>query len=254
MFKYAILSIILLSGNIAFSQFQLEPPEPADPRIIQAEMLLGYENVEDNESNKCCNYIHPSLLLRAGILERVELQLNVQLCTEYLRRNNHVPASFYEHTETGVPPVKAGIKTLLNEGKELIPAAALLLNVSIPRLASRYYQKTYPAPEIIFAAANVIKDLSFGSNAGILWDGETTEPYDSYVFSVSYTPIKLMAVFAESYGYYRSRTPADNRLDAGISFFITENLQLDLAAGTGLSESSPRNFLGGAIYIRFPEF
>lgn len=253
MHKILLIAIIALLQHNSYSQFQHEPPGTIEAKTIQPEMQLLYENIESTNEIKSNNITHPSFLIRYGITDKLELQMNVQYLTEHVEEKKSLTATYDHKYNTGLQPVKTGLKFLFNEGENLIPSAGLLINLSIPKLASSDFQASYFAPEIIFCASQDIGNFSIGYNAGFSWDGELTEPYNIYVISFNYTPSDYFAIFAEAYGGLKYKSTADNRVDAGVSFFITDNFQLDLAAGFGLSKSSPANFLGMGMALHIPE-
>ncbi|RPI18288.1 MAG: transporter [Ignavibacteriae bacterium] len=253
MYRKFLLLFALFSIKTAFSQFQMEPPETIEHSDLQSDVQVIYENAENNYNIKSSNIIHPSLLVRYGISDRTELQINLQFLTEHTKELNETIQSYDHNYNIGIAPVKTGLKFMFNDAKGLIPSSALLVNLSIPGLASSGLRLPQFAPEIIFTASHYMKNFSLGYNTGLLWDGESSKPTNFYIMSLSYAPIDLISLFMESYGYYKSDTHADNRLDAGISFFLPGNLQVDLAAGIGLSEYSPLNFIGAGLTYRLPK-
>jgi hypothetical protein len=61
-----------------------------------------------------------------------------------------------------------------------------------------------------------------------------------------------LGLFAEVYGFVTEDEDADHRLDAGVTFLITDQLQLDAAAGMGITANAPDAFVGCGISWRFP--
>ena len=254
MYKYIILILVLFSNKAVLSQFQFEPPEPIEKAGIQAEMQVIYENIENNGYIKNNNITHPSFLLRYGISDKIELQMNLQFMTEHIKQINDATLSYEHHYHTGIQPLKAGIKfSFSGENESLMPAAAMLLNITVPNLASSKFRSSHIAPEIILSASKKIKNITIAGNTGLLWDGESASPAEFYIIAFSYSPIKNISMFAEAYGYLKNDIPADNRIDAGLSFFVSDNLQVEIAAGVGLSKYSPINYFGTGIAYRLPK-
>jgi hypothetical protein len=231
MFKYIfIITFLILIQNI-FSQFQLEPPEPIEP------------------ASNCDNYTAPALLFRFGLTKHVELMISFQYSATHTELTEDKSVS----TESGIPPVKAGIKCSLIKGKSLIPSVSMIVNFSIPYFASKNLRTDFIAPEIVFSASHDFDKITIGYNAGLLWDGCSAEPSESYIISLNYTPFSFGAVFAEAYGCIKKSGEADNRLDCGVSFFPLRNLQVDFAGGIGLSGVSPNKFIGFGLAYCLPK-
>jgi hypothetical protein len=54
----------------------------------------------------------------------------------------------------------------------------------------------------------------------------------------------------ESYGRYSTDEDPDHRMDAGITYLLTPNLQLDASAGMGISEAAPDYFVSIGCTLR----
>jgi hypothetical protein len=179
---------------------------------------------------------HPQLLLRFGLLSGLELRAELQPQTRHDRNT--------DDDETGLAPVKLGLKTGLWKGKGIIPEAALLADIGIPGLASRAFSTSYAQPRFRLLLENEItKDIRIGWNLGAEWEGESTKPSITYSLSPEYTLGKHWELFAEIYG---SRPPDDSWehvFDSGLSYFIGSNSKLDLSGGIGLTASSLKNFV-----------
>lgn len=232
MFIRFITALLFICYTTVFSQYQTESPQTINKNSIQAELKLIYEKGRDAEDTEYSHYTHPSFLLRYGLSSNAELQASLQFCTEH-RGKNRV---------SGFQPIKAGIKMLLNKNENIYPTAALFVGLTIPKLASEEFRLSNIAPEIIFAASKDIKNFSVYTNLGLLWDGETAEPYRYYNLSCTYSPVEYISLFSELFGFLNPKTEADNRLDAGISIFGIKNFQIDFSGGLGLTKSSPDKF------------
>ena len=58
-------------------------------------------------------------------------------------------------------------------------------------------------------------------------------------------------MFAEYYGYLNKFEKADHRFDAGFTYLISDNFQVDTSAGVRISEISPHYSLSAGASYRF---
>ncbi|MFL5809998.1 MAG: transporter, partial [Flavisolibacter sp.] len=63
-----------------------------------------------------------------------------------------------------------------------------------------------------------------------------------YTISPSFELSDKMDAFIEVYGFFGKSDP-QHSLDAGFSYLLSDNMQLDLAAGFGLSKSAGDSFI-----------
>ena len=59
-------------------------------------------------------------------------------------------------------------------------------------------------------------------------------------------------MFIESYGLIPNWDEAVHLADAGVTYLILPNLQLDFSAGLGLNESAIDHFIGFGLSYRIP--
>lgn len=60
-------------------------------------------------------------------------------------------------------------------------------------------------------------------------------------------------LFIESYGYMPENSKPDHRADAGLTFLLADNFQLDASGGIGLTKYSPDYFISFGFSWRIPD-
>jgi hypothetical protein len=156
---------------------------------------------------------------------------------------------------SGLQPVAVGCKIKIHEGRGIIPSVSIISHLDIPLFASKDYLPEFTIPRFRFCFAHDITDrIAFSYNAGIEWEEGASNATYIYTGSLAFALHDRVGMFLESYGYLRESSPADHRLDGGITFLITDNLQLDTSGGIGVSDISPDYFLSAGISWRFNAF
>lgn len=243
-----LLIIMLLFLNIAFSQdlpsIQTDRPDQTEcPFIVpknyfQMENGFSYEKINANSNE----IVAPTILTRFGINDHFELRL----ITEY------VIDKVNSEKTSGLNPVFIGFKTRLFEEKGIIPTTSFIAHISIPKLASKSLKTSFYAPEFRFTMQHTISDKqSLSYNLGAEWNGETAEPTFVYTLTTGYSITEKIGGYIELYGFVPQIEKPDHRFDAGLTYLLNPNHQLDVSGGIGLSKTSPNYFISLGYSFRF---
>jgi len=242
--KSIVITCLGMSCLASAQQMQTDRPnETESPNTIQSGHLqvengFSYEKEEEQKT-----FDIPEAVLRYGIFKDVELRIETVLKAEEQEiSDNHF----------GVEPVVIGAKYhILDHKGNAIPDLGILARVSIPWMADNVYQEKKYSPEVrLLAQHELSKKNHVGYNLGIHWMPEALQPEYIYSISADHSITKKLKVFVETYGQVQSHHHAENSADAGILFLLTENLQLDIMAGTGISHSVSKKFAEVGISFR----
>jgi len=187
-------------------------------------------------------FLLPEFTLRYGINNWLEARIQSSVATE----------QFEKEKETGLEPLRLGVKALLTNGTKIIPHVSILAQVGIPLLATKEFQPPYVAPEIRLLFQNEITDnLKITYNMGAAWDGYETHP--EYIFSISpeYLIAEKLQLFAELYGFLKKQESAKTNFDAGVGYLVSDDVKIDVNAGWGLSSQATDHFYAVGLSLRF---
>jgi hypothetical protein len=257
-FVYTALFVVSLFVFVKSSFSQVEPISPDRPdqtespnviplKSFQFEAGFVYEKNSQNGST-VKNYSYPSVLMRYGVLNNLELRMEVENTNETTEENG------LSSSKKGISPVSLGFKMNACDEKGLRPAIGFIVNLSLPNLASNEFKNNFVGTSVNLALENSITDkFSAGYNLGASWDGNTPEPTFFYTLSLSYEFSKLVSGFAEVYGFMPEKTRADHRFDFGLSVFALNNLAFDASAGLRITDNAPDYFVNGGFSFRLPK-
>ena len=202
---------------------------------LQVESYINYEN-----NNGVTNVSYPSLLLRYGILNKLELRLAFDLASI---------KDFNLHTtHTGFTPIQPGFKVRFNEPKKFLPAFGFTGSVTLPMVASPSMKQTYFAPSLIFSAEqDFTKELSFEYAAGMQWDADNFQRIYTGSINFEYDIANGSTFYGDFYLFKPEKDVIDLRADVGFNQAITSNLLFDISAGTGLTTTTPVFFMSAGI-------
>ncbi len=208
---------------------------------FQGEFGFNKENFDDN------NYdlIHPTSLLKYG-LKKFEFRLEASF------------RSSYEHLRpdpkwtTGLDPIELGFKAALCEEKKIIPKTSLIVHLGIPALASKVFKTDHLIPSFRFTMQNTLSEkIGLGYNLGAEWDGFTSTPTWIYTFAPGFNLGEKWYGYLEAFGFIRKAEAPQHNLDAGIAYYISNDVKVDLSGGFGISATAPKNYVAIGGSFRF---
>ncbi len=255
-----ILAIIIAST--AFVYAQDETPELITDRPDQTEssavVPLGSLQIEtgflmENRETDFFNlnsFAYNTTLLRYGLRENFELRLGL----EYLGEEVEVKSADSSYSFSGLSPVYTGFKVKIADEDGWKPEIAFLGGLVLPFTANEDFKPEYTAANIRFAFAHTLSDrLSIGYNLGAEWDGESAVPGYFYSLALGIGITDKIGMFAESYGLITEEGEAEHLVDAGITYLLLPNLQLDISGGLGMNEEAIDNFISFGLSYRIPD-
>jgi hypothetical protein len=231
------------------------PTDAASPLLVapgRFQIESGYKVTEsDSGTRSTYRHLAPDLLLRAGITERLELRA-------------FAPGWAWESgagNTSGFSDISLGAKIHLAEENGLRPQSALLVEATLPT-GSDELTADYTIPKVLFLGSHTLSDRwSLTYNAGPSFvtskvNGAREERVEwNYALGTAVALDHGLTVFAEIFGAAIDDNRADDRrsLQAGATWLLSNRLQLDARAGSGLISSEPDWFVGFGVSLRFAD-
>ena len=203
---------------------------------VEAGLFREWENQEDYTLLQ-----YPTVLLRYGIVDRVEVRVSSGLFSDQTM------------TATGWAPVDVSTKVaLIEESQGWIPQTALLVGLTLPQTGSTSAQSRFTQPHIVLLLNHSLTSwLGITTNLGAHWEDDSPETIYRYALSFDFSVSDRVGAFAEFYGDLPEARASDHLFNAGFTFLVNNDLQLDLAAGSALTRGAPDFYVGGGISARW---
>jgi hypothetical protein len=195
----------------------------------------------------------PELLVRYGVAERLELRVAWDEGMVFDRRTDRNSGRVV--TENGGTDVDFGFKYAITKQKKWRPQSAVTVSVSAPVGDLSQSSRQVDAFVNYLYSWELSKKLALNCSTGNLWTAESGDRFSrfSQSASVEYELTEKLHVFNEWFAFFR-RDSSDNRpqhyYDAGVTYLVTPNFQLDWRAGVGLSDAADGFFTGCGFTIR----
>ncbi len=261
MVKYLLSLCCIIISFTAYSQElitdrpdQTESSSTVPKKSLQWESGFSFESEKTEFRGEIVYYRNLGLnhsLLRYGLLDKLELRLGADV----MRKSTETgPRSDTVQKNIDLEPVYVGAKVKLTEGGGLIPELALMGHVVLPSL-STIEGDDKPMPDITLAGTLSPREwASLGINIGLRWSNFSFEQTNLfYSFVIGFSHGEKLGSFWELYGYRNYYAIGDVRADAGLTYLLKPNFQLDLSAGFGITEISPDYFISFGFSWRMPE-
>lgn len=246
LFRHLFLFTFLISASLsAEAQFsetisadrpgQAFSPNAVGNKVFQTQTGIdggGFKDKKvDYQAQQKGGFILPTTFLRFGLSKHFE----INSAWAYGFNRNTVGQT--STNDNGLALATLGARFNITEGKGKIPAVGMLLTFKLPIL-SPAYTIDYVAPAVLIMAGTSINDkLSVLLNFGIDYSGNDAQPNWIYVANLSYSISPKVGTFIENYGHFNDND-FWNYWDAGISYLVNNNLQLDIYGGAGYNQNS----------------
>jgi hypothetical protein len=246
--KFLFIVPVLLSINVA-TQEKIDSDRPDETEsaytltkgYLQGELGFVKEKIPNGN-----NWTLPTFLARYGVSDKFELHLII----EYVRQGN---GQKLKKDTFGFLPLQLGFKTNLLEEKGLRPRISLITHLSFNKLASETARNgTFLSANFRFTFQNSLSDnIAIGYNLGMEWEDFHEPPAYAYTFSSGFDLGDKWDTYIEAFGFLIKDSPDQHSLDAGIAYYINDNLKADASAGVGLNKYTPDHYFGIGVSWRY---
>jgi len=249
-----ICSLTSVAQNDSIPQINTDrPTQSAAPYLVpkgsfQIESGIIYTNRED-QSDIMEMWSIGNTMLRYGVYDNFE----VRLVGSFENSKTQVKSTEIDSSYSGIGPVTAGFKVFVVEEKGIRPEIAIVASITFRHLGSEYYSPTYSYPIGLLALNhNISKRLSFGYNIGFAYSGENADGFFIYTGVLGYKISNRFWSFAEVYGDFDNGNFPNHKVDAGLTYLVRNNLQLDVSGGFGITNDVNKYFLSTGLAWRIP--
>lgn len=194
------------------------------------------------------------LLLRVGTGERVEARFGIG---SYGQVDTGVPGS---STLSGYEDPFLGVKVRLNASDPNllppgIPQMALLLSTSVPVGSDELTSDEWQPEGKLGLSWDLTDFLSLSSNLIYGYPSDGDERYHQFgaTLSAGFSLTDRLGAYVEGYGFNKESLNGSSTtyLNGGLTFGVSNDIQLDVRIGAGLDDPSPNWFAGIGGGVRF---
>ncbi|WP_047551974.1 transporter [Psychroserpens sp. Hel_I_66] len=200
--------------------------------ILQIESGGLYDSFEEN-SIKNENYTYNTTLVRYGILDNLELRLG----WDFVEGTTKVNGNKLDNVTSGLSPLLLGVKIDIAEEKNGMPEIALIGHVFPLFSASKDYRPETTAIDFRFSLSHTLSEnSSIAYNIGGQWGNDSPEAAAIYTVAYGYSFTEKFGMYAELYGDLPEDSKANHYWDAGLTYLVSNDLQIDTYFGRSITK------------------
>ena len=224
-----------------------EAPSVVPKGALQIEAGALFTSFEEDVL-KTQTLTYNTTLLRFGVLDNLELRLGWNV-VEQSNKVTDVPPPVIE---SGLSPLLLGVKVNIAQEKGWLPTIGLIGHLFLPFTASEYFKPQYTSVDFRFAFDHTLSDSSsIAYNLGAQWEADSPGAAYIYTLAYGYSITDSFGFYAELYGDLPEKNKSNHYWDAGITYLILPNLQLDATIGTSITKGQDLLLSGGFSYRIF---
>ena len=225
-----------------------ESPSTVQPGWLQVETGAFFTSFEANGAKEQVNGLNTTLL-RFGLLDNLELRLG----WNFEEGITKVGEDKLDDIASGFSPLLAGLKVNITEEKGLLPEIGLIGHVFLPFTASTDYRPETTGVDFRLSLAHTLNEnSSIAYNIGAQWGNDSPEAAYIYTLAYGYSITEKFGAYAELYGDFPEDSKANHFWDAGLTYLIAHNIQLDATIGRSITEGQDI-LISGGVSFRIPK-
>lgn len=208
-----------------------QTPFVVPKRTLQAE--TGFEWEKQDESQQ--EIQHPEIVIKYGLFKGLELRTRILTVTDRFKQPSY--------SLSGLQPVEVGLKALITEEKGILPHMSLTAQFGIPGFASKDFKADKVFPKIRLNLENELTPkIYLEYNVAAEWNGFDDKPVWMLIISPHMEISEKWQIFAEAFSNMQNQKETEVSIDAGLTYWITDNVMLDFGGGLGISKTAPKSF------------
>lgn len=225
-----------------------------------SQLEAGYTFTYDREgSDRVREHTAPELLLRIGIVENFELRIGWEgyswTDTQFEGETRGGRRITREDTSNGAQDLSLGFKYKFVEQDGKIPHFGVIGAITVPS-GSEGISSGDVYPEVVFLWAYDVNDrLAIAGNVGVALPNDIHGRFvqTSASLSTAFALTDELGTYLEYFGFYPNAEHSDaaHSVNAGFTYLINNDFQIDWRIGLGINEEADDFFTGVGFAWRF---
>ncbi|MDH3711129.1 MAG: transporter [Cyclobacteriaceae bacterium] len=234
--RFNVLLVLLLSSWGLYGQYgeTIRSGRPGQAigaftvgkNVLQVQSGITFGWLEFEESGSEINSINPSVVIRFGIAERIEISGVVGYSSLEEKFSSEVDKY------GGISAAQIGVRFNLRDGQGSGPNIGIQSRLRLNVLSDDFNQENLGNTTILSVTQGLGPKFGLATNLGVTWIGNGSNPLGTYVLNFGYDVSAKVSVFVENYGVMNN-SDINTRFDTGLGYLVNPNLKLDFSVGYG---------------------
>jgi len=230
--KLAFTFLIMFSSLLSIAQIVTDRPDQTESSAtvglgnlqIESGILVQYE-----DRNRFRNILAPTNLFRYGLTEGIELRLLSQLESVKFNNNSSI---------VGISDLQIGTKIQIVKNDNVNTEIAFLSHVIVPTGTFGLSIEEYGTINKLSISHELGERVSLGYNIG--YDHINSDNILTYSVALGFSVNEKFGMYIEPFGSWEEGDFVHN-FDAGMTWLVNKDFQLDFSFGTGIATNSGNN-------------
>lgn len=224
-----------------------ESPTALPKGFLQVETGAFYESFEENNI-KTEDFTYNTMLVRYGLLNNLELRLGYNYTNSKVKFNGNEIAS-----TNSFSPLLLGFKTTIAQENGWMPEIGFLGHLNLPFSVKKELRPENTGVDFRFSFTHTLSEKSSLSyNLGAAWENDNPEAAYLYTIAYGYSLTSKLGAYVELYGDFPENNKANHLWDAGFTYLISNNFQLDATVGSSITDGQDI-LISGGFSFRIPK-
>ena len=244
--KYILTFAIALFSYVATSQTiitdrpdQTESSSTVERGALQIESGILYGTAKDDFFSEEV-LLAPTVLWRYGIINGIELRLLTEFAS--------VKDKLTSDKSSGITDLQVGTKIQILQKEDVKTEIAFLSHIIIPTAKTELTLNEIGTINKLSIAHDISDRFGLGYNLGYDYFGYGSGNL-TYSLALGLGISDKVGLYIEPYGALVDFDNHESSFDAGFTYLVQDNLQLDISAGTGLNYNMNYVSIGCSIII-----
>lgn len=227
--KKTIFNSLIVATSFSFHVFSqtVEPSASITKSYLQLEFESIY-TIQKEGSKKIKSWSMPASLFRYGLINGIELQLNIPIIKEQLYEYNHLIHSLHKFDD-----IQVGVSVNLWKQFKILPEAAFMLRAVLPK-NNNYKLNNFGKILSLNLSNYIANGFSFNYNIGyVLETNKNSTAY--FIANISFKLNSKIHLFIENFGDFTKKEFISNNINTGIGYNINEAVCLDISVSKGIN-------------------
>ena len=224
-----------------------EAPSTVAAGFIQIETGGFYESFEENNI-KFETFTYNTTLVRLGLLDNLELRIG----WDFVEGQTSLNGRKLKDVTSGFNPLLLGTKIAISKEDGWMPEIGIIGHLFLPFTASQDYRPETTGVDFRFSFAHTLSEKSsIAYNLGAQWRDDSPEAAYIYTLAYGYSITEKLGAYAEIYGDFPENSKANHLWDAGLTYLISNDVQLDATVGKSFTDGQDI-LLSAGVSFRLP--
>jgi len=247
MAKNAFFALTFICSMTVFSQEmvtdrpdQTESSSTVGIKNFQIESGILFQNSNDNSLQ---SFFGPSTLFRYGISNRFELRMLLQ------HEATKIELEGGNSRFSGFNDIEIGAKFQLFKKENVNTEIAFLSHVIVPTANNEVSTNAVGIINKLAISHVVNNTIGVGYNIG--FDYVEKQSTLTYAVAIGFSLSETLSFYIEPYGSWDGSDIFESNFDAGFTYLLNKNFQLDVSYGLGMNNDM--NYVSAGFSWRIPE-